>query len=475
MELPAPRDDTKEQLAFLLGQLLHPDNNVILADEVMVTDADGIVRFVSDTYHSHFGVPQGYVEGKNIHDLAREGVFTPCVTEMVMERREKVDTVQFNKMHQAIQTTGIPVFDTAGKLLYVVCFNSMELRQLENLRDKYSALKTVLAKKDEEMEVLRRTLTRPTEMIIRSKSMTQLWENAVHIAPTKANILITGETGVGKSQLAREIHRISSHANGPFVEINCAAIPESLIESELFGYEKGAFTGADAKGRMGKIELANHGTLFLDEVGELSLSAQAKLLHTIQNKTLYRISGTKEIKVDFRLIAATNQDLPTEVAQSRFRSDLFYRLNVFSLNIPALRDRPEDILPLAAGFLEHFNREYEKNVAFSPALMEVLEQCAWPGNIRELENLVERIVVTSSGDMVDWDALPPQYRAAYGNPEIPPPGEGTLSEKLEALERQIITAAYRRLGTSTALARELGISQATAIRKIHKYAGEQGQ
>ena len=288
-------------------------------------------------------------------------------------------------------------------------------------------------------------------------------------ANTKANILITGETGVGKSAVAKAIHAMSNRANGPFIEVNCAVLHENLIESELFGYEKGAFTGASSSGKIGKIELANHGTLFLDEIGELPPHIQSKLLQLIQEKTIERLSGTKKIELDFRLIVATNRNLEEEVQRGLFRSDLFYRLNVIRIHIPPLRKRMEDILPLAHQFLARFCSEYGKNLNFSPRFLAFLEQYDWPGNVRQLENLIERMVITVQDPIIDTTSLPVEYTGDAVTPVELLTREGTLAERMDAYEGQIIRDAYQRCGTTVAVAKELGISQATAARKVAKY------
>ena len=270
--------------------------------------------------------------------------------------------------------------------------------------------------------------------------------------------------------MAKAIHAMSNRAEGPFIEVNCAVLHENLIESELFGYEKGAFTGASSSGKIGKIELANHGTLFLDEIGELPPHIQSKLLQLIQEKTIERLSGTRKIELDFRLIVATNRNLEEEVQRGLFRSDLFYRLNVIRIHIPPLRQRKEDIFPLAHQFLARFCGEYGKSLTFSPRFLNFLERYDWPGNVRQLENLIERLVIIVQDPIIDVTALPQEYTGDA----VPPPAvvlesSGTLAERMEAYEGQIIRDSYRRCGTTVAVAKDLGISQATAARKIAKY------
>ncbi|WP_431241749.1 sigma-54 interaction domain-containing protein [Flavobacterium sp. P21] len=243
-------------------------------------------------------------------------------------------------------------------------------------------------------------------IIGKSPLLNEIFSKINIVAPTETSVLITGESGTGKEKIAHLIHENSLRKNKPLVVINCAALPFSLLESELFGYEKGAFTGADSQ-RIGKFEQANGGTLFLDEIGELPLDAQAKLLRVLQEKEIERISGDKTIKVDVRIITATNKNLEREVAEGHFRLDLYYRLNVFPIELPPLRERKEDIKELAMHFLKKFALVYDKNVnGISPIVLEQLENHNWPGNIRELEHLIERKTLLTTGDEISQINIP---------------------------------------------------------------------
>ena len=404
--------------------------------------------------------------GKSAFDLEQDGTFDPCITAEVLRQKKKITTTQtINRVHKNVMTVGIPLFDKAGALKYAVCFNTVSMEQINVIQQNYRNLQNSLQQYTQEIAELRIRAT-STSIVVKSAAMQRLWTLIQNTANTKANILITGETGVGKSAIAKAIHNMSSRANGPFIEVNCAVLHENLIESELFGYEKGAFTGAASGGKIGKIELANHGTLFLDEIGELPHHIQSKLLQLIQEKTIERLSGTRRIELDFRLLVATNRNLEEEVQRGLFRSDLFYRLNVIRIHIPPLRQRPEDILPLAHQFLERFCGEYGKQLALSPRFVAFLEQYPWPGNVRQLENLMERLVITSQDPILDTPALPPDYGA---DTAAPASAEGTLEDRMNAYEGQIIREAYRRCRTTVAVAKDLGISQATAARKIAKY------
>lgn len=455
-----------------LFDIINPENNLVLADDMMLSDAEGIILRVSETYEKNFGFQHDSIVGRSAFDLEADGTFSPCVTAEVIRQRKKITATQtINQKHKNVMTVGIPLFDNNGELKYAVCFNTVSMEQINAIQQNYRHLQDSLQQYSQEIAELRTRAT-STSLVFKSASMQRLHTLIQNTANTKANILITGETGVGKSAVAKAIHAMSSRGNGPFIEVNCAVLHENLIESELFGYEKGAFTGAAAAGKIGKIELANHGTLFLDEIGELPPHIQSKLLQLIQEKTIERLSGTKKIELDFRLLVATNRNLEEEVQRGLFRSDLFYRLNVIRIHIPPLRQRREDIFPLAHQFLARFCDEYNKAHTFSPRFLTFLEQYSWPGNVRQLENLIERMVITAQDPIIDVTALPVEYAGDAMPPTALLAQAGTLSERLDAYEAQIIRDSYRRCGTTVAVAKELGISQATAARKIMKYVSK---
>ena len=291
------------------------------------------------------------------------------------------------------------------------------------------------------------------------------------VAPTDSSVMISGETGTGKSMLARYIHEQSSRRDKAFVEINCAAIPENLIESELFGYESGAFTGASKNGKKGLMEIADGGTLFLDEIGDMPLSLQATLLQSLQNRSFTRVGGEKQINVDVRLITATNMDLEQMVQEGTFRNELYYRINVVPINLPRLSERREDFQMIVDVSMERFTGRYNKEVVLSREARKLMEAYSWPGNIRELENTVERLVVTNRNGVIFPTDLPSKIIAEnneYGGgvmiDDIIP-----LKKATEEIEKQLISAAYVRYGSSYKVAKALGISQSAASRKIIKY------
>lgn len=456
-----------------LFDILNPQNNLVLADDVMLSDANGTILWVSETYEQNFGFAHDSMVGRSAFDLEADGTFTPCITAEIIRTGQKITATQtINHAHKNVMTVGIPLFDDEGRLKYAVCFNTVSMEQINAIQRNYRQMQDSLEQYSREIAELR-TRTTSTSLILKSHSMQRLWTLIQNTANTRANILITGETGVGKSAVAKAIHAMSDRANGPFIEVNCAVLHENLIESELFGYEKGAFTGASSTGKIGKIELANHGTLFLDEIGELPPHIQSKLLQLIQDKTIERLSSNKKIELDFRLVVATNRNLEEEVQRGLFRSDLFYRLNVIRLHIPPLRQRRDDIIPLAHQFLASFCAEYGKNLSFSPRFLTFLEQYSWPGNVREVENLIEHLVITTQDPIIDISALPAEYTQQRILYEGLATG-GSLQQQLDAFEGQIIRQAYARCGSSVALAKELGISQPTAARKIAKYVCKEG-
>jgi DNA-binding NtrC family response regulator len=309
-----------------------------------------------------------------------------------------------------------------------------------------------------------------------SDRITEIFETIKRVAPTTTTILITGETGTGKELIARAIHRNSPRKNNPFIKINCAAIPESLMESELFGYEKGAFTGAATK-KQGRFELAHKGTLFLDEVGELPKDMQVKLLQVIQEQEFERVGGLQTIKVDVRLITATNRNLFEDVKDGRFREDLYYRLNVIPAHLPPLRERKEDIPVLIGFFIEKFNKKLDRSVKYiDEKVTNLLIQYAWPGNIRELENLVERMILMARGDTIVFADLPSELKTTIESDSTGPSGirqkpfKDIMKNHMEDIEKQMIISVLEECGNNvTRAAKKLGLSRKGLQLKMMKY------
>lgn len=318
---------------------------------------------------------------------------------------------------------------------------------------------------------LREELSRPpgfTHLMGTSQALERVLKQARSVAATSATVLLSGENGTGKEMLARAIHQESPRANGPFVAVSCAALPEALIESELFGHEKGAFTSA-TQSHKGRFELADGGTLFLDEIGDLSAAVQVKLLRVLQEREFERVGGTKTLTVNIRLIAASNRDLEKEVSQGRFRQDLYFRLNVVPLHLPPLRERPEDIPILAAHFAAKSAQKYgQPTPELDPELVEVLVDYDWPGNVRELENLIERLVVLSSSSTLGLEFVPEKMLRAL--PGTTPGDENTLEGAVQAVKRKMIVNALQAEGNNkVAAAKRLGISRSYLHRLINEF------
>jgi len=309
-----------------------------------------------------------------------------------------------------------------------------------------------------------------------SPKMTEIYETIRQVAPATTAVLITGETGTGKELIAHAIHRNSPRRENPFIKINCGAITEHLVESELFGYEKGAFTGAVVT-KPGRFELAHTGTLFLDEIGDLPRDMQVKLLHVLQNQEFERVGGVRTIKIDVRIIAATNRNLLQEVKEGRFREDLFYRLNVFPIHLPPLRERQEDILPLMEYFLEKCNQKLDRHVRHDdPRIREMFQQYSWPGNVREMENIIERLVLVSKDNQISLEDIPFEIKYALETPALTTeisadkPLKALVKDHAEEMEKQLIAKVLDECGQNvTRAAQQLGFSRKGLQLKMIKY------
>jgi len=463
--------DTNRALAQRVQDLLeaHKQLDLIFSeafDEVYVTDGHGITLRVNKATERLYGIKAEDLVGKSVFDLEREGVFYPSVSGMALQHRKRVTVLQTTLDGKRLMTTANPVFDENGEIVLVIS-SSKDVSDVLSITQESRAKKDVSTSKQALMDS-------QGPLVSRSPVIQSLLHMAHRVASTNASVLLLGETGVGKNRLAEWIHQHSPRRNAPFVDVNCAAIPATLMESELFGYEPGAFTGAVRGGKTGKLELANHGTLFLNEIGELPLELQGKLLDFIQQRTLTRVGGTRSIKVDTRVVSATNRDLAQMVQDGLFRADLFYRLNVIPMEIPPLRDHPEDIAELAEAFLVRLAENYPQfSKKLSPEVITLFTHYSWPGNVRELENLMERLVVT----VEDAVLLPAHLPAELRNNRLEPslrsdsaePGNSPL-KRLEAVERGIYEDALKTYKSTYRIAKALQVSQATVVRKIKQYS-----
>lgn len=457
-----------------MSRLLEMEMEAVLEvskDNIVITDGEGTVLRASSSCYAIYGVPADQLIGRSVFELDEEQIFSPSVTVRVLRHRKEVQVMQKTKTGKLVMATGFPVFDEQGEIVRVISI-SHDLTEIEQLKADYEQLKVRMMQYETEIGTLRGD----DDVIVKSKAVKRIYELINRVAQSDATVLFLGESGVGKSMFARKLHQHSPRKDGPFIEINCSAIPEALFESELFGYERGAFTGAHKQGKPGLIELADTGTLFLDEIGELPLSMQAKLLKVIQEKKITRIGGTKERHVDFRLIASTNRNLEQKVKEGTFREDLFYRIHVIPIEIPPLRERRDDIPRLCHYYLRQLNKTYGTKKVLHPHVLDVFMRYRWPGNVRELENLMERLVITSEDRVLQLEHLPQnivrdsepavEEREMITAPHEPPM---TLKQALQAVEKEWLKRAYRQCQTTYEMADYLGISQPSVIRKLKRY------
>lgn len=440
-----------------------------ISDSIYITDKDGNTLWVNQASELTLNIPREKLIGRNVKDLEKEKIFSPSAIWLALEENKSISTVQDIGDGKYI-VTGHLVKDANEEIIAAVAHSrditevvktSSKLKETEELLEKYSQ---EIRKLTIHTETINSTTTKK---LILDQSIEKLIEK---IAVVDATALIIGETGTGKSAIAERIHLLSKFHKGPFIQINCASMPDTLIESELFGYTKGTFTGANSAGKQGLIHAADGGTLFFDEIGEIPLNLQAKLLHFLQTKEYLPIGAREYKKANIRMIAATNRNLEKMSEEGLFRSDLFYRLNVLSIKMPPIRERKEEIKNFAQYFLSRYTEKYNMNKTFSPKVLDIFEKYHWPGNVRELENLIERLVILSGLEIVENDLpnkmlenyyLPNSIELSIANSSMP--------EVLESLEKRMILDALKKGNSTRKAAKLLGVSQSMLMRRIRKY------
>lgn len=434
-------------------------------DGIFITDGKGIVTRLNKAYERITGIKAEEVLGRSMADLVQDGVYDESVTVLVMESLKSMTINQIVKRsNKHILVTGNPIFDEQGNLFRVVT-NVRDVTELNQLEQKLTKTKEERKKYQAEISHLRSLQVNDSELVYRSRAMMTVLELAGKVADVNSNVLITGESGTGKELVAKFIHRRGKGDKKPFIRVNCGAIPENLMESELFGYEAGAFTGAKKEGKPGLFELAHEGTLFLDEIGELPLFLQVKLLRALQDRTITHVGGVTPIKVDVRIVSATHRNLDQMVKAGTFREDLYYRLMVVPIQIPPLRERKEDIPLLAIHFVEKLNGSFGFAKVLLPEVIDMLADYPWPGNVRELENVIERMIVTTPGDEIDAAALP----ASVAKRDRLPKTGAKLKEAVAATEQYMLKTALEKHASLQAAADALGIDRTTCFRKAVKY------
>jgi len=445
----------------------------VLSDGIYISDRDGNTLKVNTMYEKLIGLKREDLVGRKVQDLVKEGVFDVVLNPQIVKTGQPATSVQTTKKGQKLILNGHPIFDEEGKVALVVTF-VRDVTVMSQLKDQIAAQKKLLEQLRTNVQYINEESIQKFPLnSFKNSEMVHLTKLIEKIAATDAAVLILGETGVGKEFFARSIHRASPRGDKTFFKVDCTTIPENLIESELFGYAAGAFSGANVKGKPGLFEMADQGTLFLDEIGELPLAMQVKLLRVLQDQEILPVGSTRVRKVDVRIIAATNSDLEKNVEEGRFRSDLYYRLRVAVLSIPPLRNRREDIMPLAYHFLKKYAARYKKEVHFGPTIEDVFINYRWPGNIRELENLIASQVVTCERDVIEAADLTgcklnkscERKRNLYETIEA---RNRSLKEIVQDLEREILSGAIEVHGSMAKVAEVLKIDRSTIFRKLKR-------
>lgn len=451
-------------------QKLHKELEVIFEssyDGLFVSDGSGNCLAVNKSYEEITGTRRENLIGKNTRSLVKDKIVDTSVTLEVLKQKKQITLVQVIKQQKEVVVTGTPVWDEGGNISQVVV-NVRDItelselkRQLEDTRKKTDYYYQTLQEYQEIEHALQ-------VMVADSLPMRKILGKSIKAAKVEVLILLTGESGVGKSMLARLVHNMSQRKEHPFVKINCGTIPHNLMESELFGYEKGAFTGASSTGKMGLIEAAHKGTVFLDEIGELPLDMQVKLLEVIEEKQFKPVGATQTTTVDVRIIAATNRNLFEQVQKGLFREDLYYRLNIVPIVIPPLRQRRDDIPALCENFLAKINRKTGGKKRFHHTLIELLRQYEFPGNVRELLNIIERMTVFSEGETLVPDDIPSEIRK---NLTIEPNEIIRISPLKQALanyESKLLEKVVKKSDSLQQAADMLQIHPTTLSRKLTK-------
>ena len=435
-------------------------------DGIYITDGNAVTTRVNKAYERITGIRAEEVLGKHVNVLVDQGIISKACSTVVLRTRDVVTMHQKLSSGKILLVTGTPIFDDHGEIEMIVT-NVRDITELQRLRDELYERDRKMDMYNTKLESLRKTLDEKSSIYSRDAKMVRILEAARRVAHHDTTVLVTGETGVGKERMAEFIHQNSLRAEKKLISVNCGAIPDSLIESALFGYESGAFTGAKAGGKVGLFEEANGGTIFLDEIGELPYNVQAKLLRVLQEQEIQRVGSVDTVKINVRIIAATNKDLMAMSEEGTFRKDLFYRLNIIPVHIPPLRERKADIVPLINTFINALNAEYDEQKRLSKDTYEKLYTYNWPGNIRELKNVMERVFVMCQDDTIEPNELPIEVESHIDMDCAVP--KGNMKKAVANLEAQMMTQAFEDHGNVRDAAKALGIDASTFVRKRQKY------
>ena len=441
---------------------------------IYILDHKGIVLKVNDVAAGLIGLTKEEMIGTKITDIVDNGIVDTALTPAILKFKKPLTRPLYViKSNKYIMASGMPIFDKHGKILFVVVIEH-DMTIVKELRARLDQVTQVADTIKSELSDRNLLELKNSKIIADAPAMNQVLTVLLKLAKIDAsNILITGESGTGKGLLSKFVHHNGSRRNKPFISINCAALPDMLLEAELFGYKKGAFTGASDSGKAGLFELANQGTIFLDEIGDLPFAVQAKLLKFLDDGEIRRLGGTRTIKVDCIVIAATNQNLEELVQRKKFRQDLYFRLNIFPVHIPSLRKRREDILKISNFYLKKYNKIYKQKKRFSENCLEELQAYDFPGNVRELKNIIKNAVVIKEKDVLDKILSPginrPKPRDSAPSDTFKPVVSQGFNKELLEFERNKLEQALARFDSTRDLAEHLGISQSTVVRKLKKH------
>ena len=441
------------------------------SDGIYIADGHGYTTRVNTAYEKISGNAREDILGKNMRELEEKGLISQSCTLLALKKREKVTILQQTKhSNTTSMVTSVPYFNKQGDITMVVS-NVRDMSELKHLENELAESRSISQRYQRQLKELQMQQLKFDNVVIRSSEMNKVYESLLRVAPFESTVLLQGESGVGKEVIARLIHNNSRRKEGPFIKVNCGAIPENLMESELFGYEGGAFTGSRKEGKIGLFELADQGTLLLDEIGDLPLDLQVKLLRVLQDKEVKPVGATRYKKVDVRVIAATNKDLETQVSKGEFRNDLFYRLKVIPIHVPPLRERREDILALIQYFLNKLNEQYHTKKTLSPQATETLLSYQWPGNVRELENVIEHLYIMCDQERIDLDQLPQYLQERHSliadNGDVMVNDIIPLKEAKKMVEEKLVQLALEQAGSIRGAAKLLGVNHSTLVKKQH--------
>ncbi len=438
-----------------------------LSDGIQLVDKDLNMIWVNRA-SDYEGIPKKELIGMNVKELIKVGYYSDAVSPKVLAEKKTLSITASGKNGKEMLLTGVPLFK--GNEVDKIIVHSRDITRLTQMQKGLLEARNLVDKYEIELRSLKKNVVVSQTAVFKSASIKKSFEIALTVAQRDTTVLLTGESGVGKGVIGQFIHENSLRKDQPLIKIDCASIPEHLLESELFGYVTGAFTGAAKNGKMGLFQAAHKGTIILDEIGELPLHMQAKILRVVQERKVIKVGDVNPIEIDIRIIAMTNKDLKKMVENKEFREDLFYRLNVVPINIPSIRDRKEDIIPLVLKALSDFNTKYKCSKTFSASAIESFLSYDWPGNVREIENVTEMLLAISTDDEITIEHMP-DYLKKISSPisKLQPNIYDTYESQMNSFESELFSQAYNKLKTIKDISEVFNLDRSTVRKKLKKY------